>query len=67
MMMFGKKKKNKNEIFLNFFSLRIFKLQAQIICNEMQMSNDEVQEYQVEYFLFLKIIKLNCFLFCRNF
>ncbi|CAF3634590.1 unnamed protein product [Rotaria sordida] len=26
--------------------LRIFKLQAQIICNDMQMSNDEVQEYQ---------------------
>jgi hypothetical protein len=26
--------------------LKIFKLQAQIICNSMQMSNDEVQEYQ---------------------
>ncbi|CAF1020451.1 unnamed protein product [Adineta ricciae] len=26
--------------------LRIFKLQAQIVCNDMQMSNDEVQEYQ---------------------
>ncbi|CAF4151954.1 unnamed protein product, partial [Adineta steineri] len=26
--------------------LKIFKLQAQIICNEMQMSNDDVQTYQ---------------------
>ncbi|CAF3727151.1 unnamed protein product [Rotaria sp. Silwood1] len=26
--------------------LRLFKLQATIICNEMKMSNDEVQEYQ---------------------
>lgn len=26
--------------------LKIFKLQAQIVCNEMPMSNDEVQEYQ---------------------
>jgi len=39
-----------------FFRLRIFKLQAQIICNEMQMTNDEVQEYQVEFFL-IKIIQ----------
>jgi aspartate 1-decarboxylase len=40
-------------VFVNeriFFSrLKIFKLQAQIICNSMQMSNDEVQEYQVEF------------------
>ncbi len=32
-----------------YFRLRIFKLQAQIICNEMQMSNDVVQEYQVSF------------------
>lgn len=34
------------------FSLKIFKLQAQIVCNEMNMSNDEVQEYQVELLFF---------------
>ncbi|CAF5159360.1 unnamed protein product, partial [Rotaria magnacalcarata] len=39
--------------------LRIFKLQAQIICNEMQMTNDEVQEYQkllVDYKDFRSVI-----------
>ncbi|CAF4360841.1 unnamed protein product, partial [Adineta steineri] len=30
----------------NNIRLRIFKLQAQIICHDMQMSNDEIQEYQ---------------------
>jgi hypothetical protein len=51
MMIFGR------ELFLIIsklifdYSLRIFKLQAQIICNEMEMSNDEVQEYQVRIYL----------------
>jgi len=39
--------------FFSGFSLKIFKLQAQIVCNEMNMSNDEVQEYQVELLFFL--------------
>ncbi len=60
MMIFGKEliliSKKKNKCFGFFFRLRIFKLQAQIICNEMQMNNDEVQEYQVEFFL-IRIIQ----------
>jgi hypothetical protein len=60
MMIFGKElilisKKKKINVWF-FFRLRIFKLQAQIICNEMPMSNDEVQEYQVEFFL-IRIIQ----------
>jgi hypothetical protein len=30
------------------FILRIFKLQAQIICNKIEMTNEQVQEYQVD-------------------
>lgn len=29
------------------FRLKAFKLQATIICNEMKMSNEEIQEYHV--------------------
>jgi len=41
--------------------LKIFKLQAEIICHEIQMSTDEIQEYHVSfnnkfYFKILKII-----------
>ena len=31
------------------FRLKIFKLQAQIIAHEMPMTNEQVQEYQVEH------------------
>jgi len=55
MMIYGKNLPNiiffciiRKSIF--YFRLRIFKLQAQIICNEMHMSNDIVQEYQVRFF-----------------
>jgi hypothetical protein len=27
--------------------LKIFKLQAEIFCHEIEMTNDEIQEYQV--------------------
>ncbi len=37
--------------FNDIFRLKIFKLQAQIFCNTMQMTNEEVQEYQVEFCL----------------
>ena len=42
-------------IYLIYFRAKIFKLQAQIIAHDMEMSNDEAQEYQVSF----SMVKIN--------
>lgn len=48
MMICGKGPRERSSIiYLIYFRAKIFKLQAQIIAHDMEMSNDEAQEYQV--------------------
>ena len=66
MMIFGNYYSHlKLNLHMKSFRLRIFKLQAQIICNDMEMTNDQVQEYQVEFLFFISNELIS--LFDRNF